>query len=58
VQKINLKNLSEAEVREQYQIKISKMFASLENLNNTENKNEALESNKENINISVKGVYF
>ena len=56
MQKFNLKNLSEAEVRGQYQIKISKMFASLENLNNTENENKALEINKENISISVKAV--
>jgi hypothetical protein len=58
VQKFDLKNLSEAEVRGQYQIKPSKMFAALENLNNTENKNTALETNKENINISVKAVWF
>jgi hypothetical protein len=56
VQKFNLKNLSEAEVREQYQIKILKMFAALEDLNNTENKSKALERNKENISISVKAV--
>lgn len=37
-------------------MKISKMFAALENLNNTEYKNKALESNKEDINISVKAV--
>jgi hypothetical protein len=56
VRKFNLKNLSEAEVREQHQIKISKMFAALENLNNTENKNKASKSNKENTSISVKTV--
>jgi len=56
VQKFTLKNLSEAQVREQYEIKISKMFAALETLNNTENKNKALESKKENINILVKAV--
>jgi hypothetical protein len=56
VQKFNFKNLSEAEGKEQYQIKISKVFAALENLKNTENKNKALESNKENINISVKAL--
>jgi hypothetical protein len=35
-QRFNLKNLSELEVRKQYQIKISKRFAALENLNVSE----------------------
>ena len=56
MQRFNLKNLSEPELREQYQIKISKVFAALENLNNTENKKKVLESNKENINTSAKAV--
>jgi len=56
VQKFQLKNLSEPEIREQYQIKISKMFVALENLNNTENKKKVSESNKENVSISVKAV--
>jgi hypothetical protein len=35
--------------REQYQIKISKKFAALENLNDRENINRAWENIKENI---------
>ena len=41
VEKFNFRNLSEMEVRNQYQIKISKRFAALENLNDSKNINRA-----------------
>jgi len=41
LQKFELKKLSEPEIMEQYQVKISKMFVALENLNNTENKKKS-----------------
>jgi hypothetical protein len=53
-ERFNLKKLSELEVRKQYQIKISNMFAALENLNVSEDINRASESNKESIKISAK----
>jgi hypothetical protein len=40
-ERFNLKNLSELEVRKQYQIKISNRFAALENLNVSEDINRA-----------------
>jgi uncharacterized metal-binding protein YceD (DUF177 family) len=36
---LHLKTLSEVELRQQYQIKISNSFAALENLNNSEDIN-------------------
>jgi hypothetical protein len=50
----NLKKQSELEVRKQYHIKISKSFAALENLNDSEDKNRAWQNIKENIQISAK----
>ena len=49
VESFNLKNLIELEVRKQYQIKISKRFAALENLNYSEDVNKDWEIIKENI---------
>jgi hypothetical protein len=54
VERFNLKKLSELEVRKQSQIKISKRFATLENLNVSEDINGAWENNKESIIISAK----
>jgi hypothetical protein len=54
LERFNLRKLSELEVREQYQIKISKRFAALEDLNNSEDINRAWENIKENINASAK----
>jgi len=42
----NLRRLSELEVRKQYQIKISKLFAALENINDSENINRAWDNIK------------
>jgi hypothetical protein len=39
VEIFNLRNLSELEIRKQYQIKISNKFAGLENLNDSEDIN-------------------
>ena len=46
--------LSELEVRKQYQIEITKWFAPLENLNDSEDMNRAWENIKENIKMSAK----
>jgi len=42
------------EVRKQYQVKISKSFAALENLSDSEDVNMAWENIKENIKTSAK----
>jgi hypothetical protein len=54
VVRFNLRNLSELEVRKQYQIKISNRFAALDNLNDSEGINRTWENIKENIQTSVK----
>jgi hypothetical protein len=43
---LNLRKLSDLEVIKEYQIKISKSFAALENLNETEDINMALKTLK------------
>jgi hypothetical protein len=53
-EKFNLKNLSELQVRKEYQIKISNRFAALENLNVSKDINRAWENIKESIKISAK----
>jgi len=55
VKRINLRKLSEPEVRKQYHIKIENRFATLENLNDKEDINRAWENIKDNIKISAKG---
>jgi hypothetical protein len=52
-ERFNLKKLSELEVRKQYQLKISKRFAALGNLNVSEDINRAWENIKENTKISA-----
>ena len=47
--RFNLRKLSELEVRNEYQIKISNRFASLVKLNDGEDINRAWENIKENI---------
>ena len=54
VERFNLRKLSELEARKQYQIKISNMFAALENLNDNEDIHRACENIEENIKTSVK----
>jgi glycine betaine/choline ABC-type transport system substrate-binding protein len=51
-ERFNLKKLSELEVRNQYQIKISKRFAALENLNVSEDINRAWENIKKRVSKS------
>jgi glycine betaine/choline ABC-type transport system substrate-binding protein len=51
-ERFNLKKLSEPEVREQYQLKISNRFAALENLNDSEDINRAWKNIKEGTKIS------
>ena len=46
-------NLNEPEVRERYQIKITKRIVALENVNDEEDVNRTWEHIKENIQISV-----
>jgi hypothetical protein len=41
VERLDLKNLSEVEVREKYQLKISKRFVAIENLNVNKDTNRA-----------------
>lgn len=48
---LHLKTLSEVELRQQYQIKISNSFAALENLNNSEDINRPWQNVKENLGL-------
>jgi len=54
VDRLNLRKLSDLEVRKEYQIKISNRFAALENLNGSEAINRACENTKEDIKTSAK----
>jgi len=54
VERFNLRELNNLEVRKQYQIKISNQFAALEKLSDSENINRAWENIKENIKTSAK----
>jgi hypothetical protein len=58
VERFNLRKLSEIEVREQYQIKISSRCAALENLNDSEDINSDWENIKENTKPQLKTVYI
>jgi len=50
-ERFNFRKQNGMEFREQYQIEISNRFASLENLNDSEDINRVLENIKENITI-------
>jgi hypothetical protein len=54
IERFNLKNLSEMEVRKQFQIEISNRFEALENLNDSEDINKAWENIRDDIKISAK----
>ena len=56
MERFNLRNLSELEVRKQYQIKISNWFAALGNLSDDEDINRAWENLEENIKTSAKEI--
>jgi len=43
MERFNLQKLNDVEVKEQYQVKISNMFATLENVGNNMHSNGALE---------------
>jgi len=53
-ERFNLRKLNELEVKNKYQIKITNIFAALENLNVDEDVNRAWENIKENIKTSAK----
>jgi len=53
VESFNLRKLNELEFRKEYQIKISKMFAALENLSDREDINRAWENIEQNIKTSA-----
>jgi len=53
-ERFNLRKLNELEVKEKYQIEITKRFAALENLIVDKNVNRAWENIKENIKTSAK----
>jgi len=52
--RFNLRKLNEPEVRKQYQIEITNMFAALENLSDDEDINRVWENIKGNIKTSAK----
>jgi hypothetical protein len=52
VESINLRKISEVEVRKQYQVKISNRFAALESLNDSEEKKQGLGKQTEYQNLS------
>jgi hypothetical protein len=54
VERFNLKEQSEMEVRKRFQIELSKWFAAFENLNDSEYIHRAWEDIKENMKISAK----
>ena len=54
VERFNLRQLNELEVRKQYQNKISNRFAALENLSDGEDINRAWDTIKKNIKTSAK----
>jgi len=53
-ERFNLRKLNELEVKEKYQIEITKRFAALEDLDFDEDVNRGWENIKENIKISAK----
>jgi hypothetical protein len=54
MERFNLKQLSEEEVKEQYQVTIKNKFAALENVDNEGDINRAWDTIRENIKISAK----
>jgi len=54
VERFNLRKISETGFREEYQIKFSKRFADLQNLNHSDEINRILENNKKSIKSSSK----
>jgi hypothetical protein len=54
MQRFDLRKLNDAEVKEQYQVKITNRFAALENFDDNVEMNRAWENIRENIKISAK----
>jgi hypothetical protein len=54
IQRIDLRKLNEAEVKEQYRVKITNRFAALENFDDNVDMNTAWENIRENIKTSAK----
>jgi hypothetical protein len=54
MQRFDLRKLNDTYVKEQYQVKITKRFAALENFDDNVDMNSAWENIRENINISAK----
>jgi glycine betaine/choline ABC-type transport system substrate-binding protein len=54
VERFNLKQLNEGEVKEQYQVTIKNKFAALENLDDNGDINRVWETIRDNIRISAK----
>jgi hypothetical protein len=54
VERFNLKQLNEEEVKEQYQVTIKNKFSALENLDDNGDINKAWETIRQNIRISAK----
>jgi glycine betaine/choline ABC-type transport system substrate-binding protein len=54
MERFNLKQLNEEEVKEQYQVTIKNKFAALENLDDNGDINKAWDTIRENIKISAK----
>ena len=56
VERFNLRKLNKLEVREQYQIKISNRFSTMENLSDSKDINRAWWNTEQNVKISAKTV--
>jgi hypothetical protein len=54
MQRFDLRKLNDAEVKEQYQVKITNRFAALENFDDNVDLNRAWENIRENIQTSAK----
>jgi hypothetical protein len=54
MQRFDLRKLCDADVKKQYQVKITNRFAALENFDDNVDMNRASENNRENIKISAK----
>ena len=56
MERFNFTKLIEQGVRKQYQIEVSKMFATFENLNDREDINRAWENTKKNVKRDTRSV--
>jgi hypothetical protein len=56
VERFDLKQLNEEEVKEQYQVTIKNNFAAVENLDDNGDMNTSWETIRENMRISAKGI--